>query len=84
MNEKCTLQVGERVTTYQLSGVYDTYILLSNTKLLDDGSTEGTIEYIGKEQNEEMLKVFNNCIERYGRRPMIYAQANLPDGVYSL
>lgn len=78
------LHVGMKVNTYELSKIFDTYILLSQTRLKDDGSTEGVIEFIGKKQTQEMLDVFNKCKEKYGRRPMIYAHKNMPDGVYNL
>lgn len=78
------LKVGDRVNTHQLSKIYNTYILLSNTKLVGDGSTEGTIEFIGAEQNEEMLDILNMCKQRDGKRPMIYAHKNIQNGIYSL
>ena len=78
------LSVGMTVTTYELSNIYDTYILLSQTHLNDDGSTTGTIEFIGHEQTSEMKKVFDRCLDKYGKRPMIYAHIKLDDGVYSI
>lgn len=78
------LQIGMEVTTYQLSNIYNTYILLSQTRLNPDGSTSGTIEFIGDKQTPEMLEVVNKCKSKYGRKPMVYAHAYLPDGVYSL
>ena len=77
------LRIGMRVNTYQLSGIYNTYILLSQTELNDDGSTSGTIEFVGEKQTQEMLDVINYCKEKYGKKPMVYAHAYLPDGVYS-
>lgn len=78
------LQVGMSVTTYQLSGIYNVYILLSQTHLNEDGSTTGVIEFIGPKQTDEMKKVFDRCIAKYGKRPMIYAHTKLDDGVYSI
>lgn len=78
------IKVGQRVNTYQLAEVYDTYILLSNTVLLDDGSTEGTIEFVGKQQNKEMLNISNMCKERDGKKPFVFAQRKLENGAYSL
>lgn len=77
-------KVGDTVNTYQLAGIYDTYILLSNTELQEDGSTQGVIEYIGKEQTPEMKEVLNKCKVRDSKKPMIYAQKKIVDGVYSL
>lgn len=80
------LTVGMKVNTKQLSEIYDTYILLSQTKLSDrnDGSTDGVIEFICNKQTAEMKKAFDDCIAKYGRRPMIYAHASIEDGVYSI
>lgn len=80
------LYVGMKVNTMQLSNIYDTYILLSQTELSskNDGSTTGVIEFIGHKQTSEMKEVFDNCIEKYGKRPMIYAHTKLDDGVYSV
>lgn len=78
------LSVGMTVTTYELSDIYDTYILLSQTHLNDDGSTTGIIEFFGPKQTFEMKKVFDRCIAKYGKRPMIYAHTKLDDGVYSI
>lgn len=78
------LKIGMQVTTHQLSNIYNTYILLSQTKLNSDGSTSGVIEFIGDKQTQEMLDIINSCKEKYGRKPMVYAHAYLPDGVYSL
>lgn len=78
------LKIGMQVTTHQLSNIYNTYILLSQTKLNSDGSTSGVIEFIGDKQTQEMLDIINGCKEKYGRKPMVYAHAYLPDGVYSL
>ena len=78
------LQVGMSVTTYQLSNIHNIYILLSQTHLNEDGSTTGTIEFIGGKQSQEMLDIFNACKEKYGKNPMIFCQSNLPDGVYSV
>lgn len=78
------LAVGMCVTTYELSDICNTYILLSQTHLNEDGSTSGIIEFIGKQQSQEMLNAFNKCIEKYGKKPMIFCQSRLPDGVYSI
>lgn len=78
------LQVGMHVTTYQLSDICNVYILLSQTQINEDGSTTGVIEFIGEKQSQEMLNVFNKCKEKYGKKPMIFCQPNLPDGVYSI
>lgn len=78
------LHVGMRVSTYDLSNIYNVYILLSQTQLNEDGSTSGTIEFIGDKQSQEMLDISNRCKEKYGRRPMIFCQAYLPDGAYGL
>lgn len=78
------LHIGMKVTTHELSEIYDTYILLSQIYLNDDGSTTGTIEFIAQEQSQEMAKVFNECLEKYGKRPMIFRHAYLPDGIYSV
>lgn len=72
------LHVGMRVSTYDLSGIYNVYILLSQTQLNEDGSTSGIIEFIGDKQSQEMLDVSNRCKEKYGKRPMIFCQAYLP------
>lgn len=78
------LKIGMRVKTSQISNIYNTYIILSQTKLNDDGTTSGTIEFISTVQNKEMVEVINMCKEKYGKKPMIYAHANIPDGVYSV
>lgn len=78
------LKIGMLVNTNQLTNIYDTYILLSQTKLNSDGSTSGIIEFIGKKQTQEMLDIVNKCKRLYGRKPMVFAQKYLPDGVYSL
>lgn len=80
------LSIGMKVNTMQLSDIYDTYILLSQTELSDknDGSTDGIIEFIGPKQTIEMKEAFDKCIEKYGKRPMIYAHTKLDDGVYSI
>ena len=78
------LKIGMRVDTYQLSDIYDTYILLSQTELKPDGSTSGIIEFIGQKQTQEMLDIVNKCKAKYGRKPMVFAQKYLPNGVYSL
>lgn len=80
------LHIGMRVNTMQLSNIYDTYILLSQTELSskNDGSTDGTIEFIGDKQTPQMKAVFDECIAKYGKRPMIYAHTKLDDGVYSI
>ena len=78
------LSVGMTVTTYELSNIYDTYILLSQTHLNEDGSITGTIEFIGDKQSQEMLDIFNKCKEQYGKKPMIFGHKKMPDGVYSI
>lgn len=80
------LHIGMRVNTMQLSNIYDTYILLSQTELSNknDGSTDGTIEFIGDKQTPEMKAIFDECLVKYGRRPMIYAHTKLNDGAYSI
>ncbi len=78
------LHVGMQVSTYELSNIYNVYILLSQTQINEDGSTSGKIEFIGSKQSQEMLDIFNRCKEKYGKKPMIFCQAYLPDGVYSL
>lgn len=80
------LHVGMQVNTMQLSNIYDTYILLSQTKLSDknDGSTDGIIEFIGHKQTSEMKEVFDRCTSKYGKRPMIYAHTRLDNGAYSI
>lgn len=80
------LCIGMKVNTMQLSDIYDTYILLSQTELSNknDGSTDGIIEFISKKQTTEMKEAFDKCIAKYGRRPMIYAHTRLEDGIYSV
>ncbi|MBQ8327966.1 MAG: hypothetical protein IJX86_12965 [Lachnospiraceae bacterium] len=78
------IKVGDRVNTYQLANIYDTYILLSNTQIQEDGSTEGTIEFIGKVQNQKMRDILNMCKTRDGKKPMIYAHKQMENGAYSL
>lgn len=80
------LHIGMKINTMQLSNIHDAYILLSQTELSskNDGSTDGIIEFISNRQTPEMKAVFDKCIAKYGRRPMIYAHKNLPDGAYSL
>ena len=60
--------------------------MLSQTELSskNDGSTDGTVEFIGTKQTPEMKDAFDKCIAKYGRRPMIYAHTKLDDGVYSI
>lgn len=60
--KKEQLRVGMKVQLNQLSMIYDTYILLSGTHMaLDDNGlpsiVEGTIEFVGTEQNEEFKKI---------------------------
>lgn len=89
MNDKLKpedLHIGMKVNTMQLSNIYDTYILLSQTELSNknDGSTDGIVEFISDRQTPEMKDVFDKCIAKYGRRPMIYAHTKLDDGIYSI
>ena len=44
------IQIGMEITTYKLSGICNTYILLSQTRLNTDGSTSDIIEFIGDKQ----------------------------------
>ena len=51
-----------KVQLNQLCNIYNTYILLSDTHMaLDDNGlpsiVEGTIEFIGKEQNDEYAEI---------------------------
>lgn len=65
------IKVGDRVDTGRLLRIYNTYILLSNTYVDNNTSfTNGIVEYIG-EKNQNMLDVYNNCVKKYGRRPMV-------------
>ena len=65
------IKVGDKVDIGKISRIYNTYILLSNTYIDNETSfTNGIIEYIG-EKNQDMLDIYNNCMKKYGRRPMI-------------
>lgn len=78
------IKVGDRVKTNQLDNIYGVYILISNLVKLDNGRSEGIIEYIGKEKNKVMKDVYEECRKRDGRKPMIYINTYLEDGVYSV
>lgn len=66
------LYVGMQINTGQISKIYGVHILLSNTYIDETTSfTCGTIEYIG-EKNQSMLDKYNECMKKYGKRPMIY------------
>lgn len=79
-----TLKVGMIVNTMQIHGIYDTYILIANQHLDENGFNTGEVVYIGEKQTKEMKDIFDKCTVRYGKRPMVYAQKRLEDGVYSL
>lgn len=74
------LKVGMIVNTTQLHNIYDTYILIANQHLDKNGFNTGEIVFIGKKQTREMKEIFEACTQKYGKRPMIYAQRNLEDG----
>lgn len=70
------LKEGMRVNTYQLAKIYDTYILMEDTKLLDDGSTEGTIIFIGPEANNDMRKKITISKNKYHESPFVFAHSS--------
>lgn len=78
------LEKGQEINTAQISKIFDTYIIISNEKLEEDGTTTGIIEFVGKKQTQEMKDVVKKCIQQNGKKPFIFAQRNLQDGVYSL
>lgn len=75
------LKVGMRVRTYQLEDIYEVYILMTDiTNGIYDGMfryTEGTIVFIGNEQNKEYNRLFNS-IQSEGKSPCIVI--NIPTG----
>lgn len=75
------LKIGMRVHTKQLEDIYYTYILIANPILIDIGDNNlafaGTIVYIGKEQNEELLNAWNKYTINKGRPCKIYNIPNL-------
>lgn len=71
------IKVGMKVDTGQLSDIHNTYLLLSNTYIDKETSyTCGIVEYIG-EKNQNMLDKYNECMKKYGRRPLIYHNTNV-------
>lgn len=65
------LKVGMTVSTEQITRIYDTYILLENTKLLGNGFASGKIIYIGKAQTQEMREAYYKSVKKYGDSPMV-------------
>lgn len=66
-------KVGDRVSTKDLLDTCGVYFLLSNTTMDDQNTfTIGTIEFIGTEKNEEMQSVYNDCIKRFKKKPLMF------------
>lgn len=60
--KKEDLKIGMRVQLNQLADIYNTYILLSDTKMVADDNglpsiVEGVIEFIGMEQTKEFDEI---------------------------
>ena len=61
---KDDIKIGMSVRTYQLANIYDTHFLIAEPKLVEDDSgfrciTEGTVVFIGDEQDAEYWKIRN-------------------------
>ena len=66
-------KVGDTVSTEELAKTQGVYFILSNTKLDDNNTfTIGKIEYISKEKDEQFKEVYNQCIQRYGKKPLLF------------
>lgn len=78
------LRLGMIVNTSQLSNIYNTYILIANQHTDVNGLNTGEIVFIGDKQTKEMKDILDSCTKKFGKRPMIYAQRNIDNGVYSI
>lgn len=66
-------KVGDTVSTEELAKTQGVYFILSNTKLDDNNTfTIGKIEYISKEKDEQFKEVYNQCIQRYSKKPLVF------------
>lgn len=80
------LKLGIRVKTSQLSNIYDTYILMKDVEDSKNSkgyyTTEGTIVFIGHEQNKDYAKAYkDNTVD--GWTPGVFIQRHdVIDGVY--
>lgn len=68
------------VRTSQLRNIYDTYMILTDSKLLQDNDVEGKLVYFGDGNSEEYTKWF---FQNKAITPIFYDSAEYVDGVES-
>lgn len=76
------IKIGDTINTAQLANVFDTYVLMINTSIIQDESncqfSEGKVVFIGKTQDSRYKKAFiDNTIN--GKRPAIFYQRSSTD-----
>lgn len=73
------IKIGDIINTAQLANVFDTYVLMINTSIIEDDNrchfTEGKVVFVGKTQDSEYKRVFiENTVN--GKRPAVFYQRN--------
>lgn len=80
------LKIGMVITDDQVRSIYNTYILLANPELVekdDEDVIQGTIVFIGREQNEECAKAFKENVINNTRPCIIYNTIDYEaEGIY--
>jgi hypothetical protein len=68
------IKVGMQVNTRQLLNIYDTYVLVGNQHMEENGPFTGEIVCISDKQTQEMKDIVDSCKKQYGMKPFIFAQ----------
>lgn len=71
------LKIGMKVKESELNEIYDTHMMLENSKLLMDGDVEGILIFFGDSQ-EEYTKIF---MQNRRITPLYFDSAELVEGV---
>lgn len=81
------IKINTKIKACQLSEIYDTYILLANPQGFTDEkgyyTVEGTIVFIGTEQNTEYFKAYKeNTIDNKCPAVFIQNKDEFTEGIY--
>lgn len=71
------IKIGDIINTAQLDNIFDTYVLLTNTSIIQDDSncqfSEGKVVFIGKTQDAKYKQaIIDNTVN--GKRPAVFYQ----------
>lgn len=72
------LEIGMIVKESELSHIYDTRFLLTDSRLLDDGDVIGTLIYFGEDRTQEYTDL---CFQGQPITPIYFNSEEYADGV---